>query len=526
MRKKWLWILAAAAVLLLYPMIRVGIAATSLQSATAKLSNIQQLFSQPELEQTQFETALAAFSADLLTANNSANDPLLTPYKWLPVIGADFDALGKVTSTGSELVVAAQALATDGYALKSQQEGAGIQPQTINLLRDHFNEFGNASASAQVTLDSIDPGSLHFGLAEKIDRVQQAIDRVNPAIQEMTPLVNIMSGMLGNSEPQRWFIATQNLAEARGTGGIIGSYAIVSTSGGKAKLVDSGSDVKLAKLGPVSSPLMTSDYAAFWGTDPKIWQDLNAGGQVPTAGQIVVDSWKAATGEDLSGTVFLGQGTMAHLLALTGPVTVQGRTLDWTTAPTYLAKGIYADHSDVSAKNKFVSDFAKVTFKKLLTAKLDLRGLLASAAKPATGDKPWIYSTNADQQRKFVELGVAGAIGQNAGSRIWLTLNNAAGNKLEAFQHVTAVYQLGACGTENINGLPSRDASLTVKVTNRAPASGLPPYTSTRLDNAAGPDYIRGSNRELVSVYAPTGATDTGIFVNGKQEFAHFGMDG
>jgi hypothetical protein len=271
---------------------------------------------------------------------------------------------------------------------------------------------------------------------------------------------------------------------------------------------------------------MSAEYAAFWGIDPKIWQDLNVGGQVPIAGQIIVDSWKAATNEDLNGVVFIGQGTVAHILALTGPVTVQGRTLDWTTAPEYLAKGIYADHSDVTAKNKFVADFAKATFGKLVTAKLDLRALLASSVKPATGDKPWIFSTDPAAQKKFVELGVAGVIGQNAGSRIWLTINNAAGNKLEAFQHVTAVYSLGACGTENLNGLPSREASLTVKVENRAPAKGLPAYTTTRLDGAAGKNYIRGSNRELVTVYAPIGATDTGIFIDGKQDFAHFGFEG
>ncbi|MFM5905368.1 MAG: hypothetical protein ACKORF_04605 [Micrococcales bacterium] len=78
-----------------------------------------------------------------------------------------------------------------------------------------------------------------------------------------------------------------------------------------------------------------------------------------------------------------------------------------------------------------------------------------------------MYSSSHAQQTRLEARALASAIGQNAGSRIWLTLNN-----------------------------------------------------------AAGPDYIRGSNRELVSVYAPTGATDTGIFVNGKQEFAHFGMDG
>ncbi len=41
--------------------------------------------------------------------------------------------------------------------------------------------------------------------------------------------------LLGANGPQKWFVALQNGGESRGTGGLLGSFAVVDLDKGKAK---------------------------------------------------------------------------------------------------------------------------------------------------------------------------------------------------------------------------------------------------------------------------------------------------
>ena len=526
MRRKILWTLAVLVLLGVYPLIRFALLATAAAEVTQDLGQLQQQLQRPQLNDKAVGAKLDQLAAHTVAASTSANDPLLTPLKWLPVVGHRFDQLAQATDALSQLAVAGQAVYHDGFALKSQHNQGAFQAKTVTDLRTHFAQLQDATALTQNQVKSLGKEQLGLGLDQPLAKAKAVAQSAQSAVEQLAPMVNTFAALFENPSPKTWFIATQNLAESRGTGGIIGSYAIIQTSNGHLTLLETGSDQDLAKLGPVRSPLMTSEYANFWGIDAKIWQDLNAGGNTPTAGQIIVDSWRNATGQRLNGVVFMGQGTTAHLLGLTGPITVAGKTLDHQNAAEYLAKGIYADHSSVEKKNQFVRNFAAATFKALLTQQPDVRGLLASLTGPQQGDQLLVYSTDASQQQRLEQQGLAGQIGQNAGSRVWLTLNNAGGNKLEAYLQTSAVYRLSTCGTKNVNGLPSRKASLTVNLQNRAPATGLPAYVTSRSDKNWSANFVPGTNRELVTVYAPTGATDDGIYLNGHRVAAHFGMDG
>jgi hypothetical protein len=65
-----------------------------------------------------------------------------------------------------------------------------------------------------------------------------------------------------------------------------------------------------------------------------------------------------------------------------------------------------------------------------------------------------------------------------------------------------------------------------VRVSNKAPKSGLPAYVTPRLDEDFGfAPRPKGSNRELISIYGPVGSEDAGFFVDGEEYFASAGID-
>ena len=90
-----------------------------------------------------------------------------------------------------------------------------------------------------------------------------------------------------------------------------------------------------------------------------------------------------------------------------------------------------------------------------------------------------------------------------------LVVNNAAGTKLDYYLDRKLDWRAGQCGPDG------RDVTVTVTLTNRAPATGLPAYVTQRVD---APAYATrpGDNRLLVSYYATAGAGLASATLDGR----------
>jgi hypothetical protein len=134
------------------------------------------------------------------------------------------------------------------------------------------------------------------------------------------------------------------------------------------------------------------------------------------------------------------------------------------------------------------------------------------------------WSRDKKTQQIFSKYQVAGEVPTGFGPNVLVTLNNAGGNKLDAYTTVKADYLLGICNVDTFTGYQGRKSRVTIEVTNSAP-KGLPAYVDMRLDDNFGESRPKGSNRNLVTIYGPVGSEAESLTVDGVEDFAINGMD-
>jgi hypothetical protein len=164
-------------------------------------------------------------------------------------------------------------------------------------------------------------------------------------------------------------------------------------------------------------------------------------------------------------------------------------------------------------------------FKRLIAGKVSVSGLFAAAANDTTGDRILAWSRDKSTQQVFSKYRVSGEISQSFGPSVAVTLNNAGGNKLDAYTTLKASYSLGVCNVDTFTGYQGRRSRVTLDLSNNSPKSGLPAYVDMRLDTDFGEARPKGSNRELMTVYGPVGSEAESITVDGAPGFTINGMD-
>lgn len=517
--------LAAVAFVLfaLYGVVRIVLMGVSLQSTYSDLAKIQASAKQGEV--AAVTAGLNSAVANSTAAASAANDPLVQAWNWVPWLGSDLQALEVVSRNGHAMLQSGQQVFTYLNAIKGEG-GLHVDPARVESLNDSMSALALAIDKANTEFAGIDAAALHFGLSEKVAKAQVLISKTNAAMKVAEPMVQIGSALLSQTGERHWFIATQNLAEARAVGGITGAYAIVTVKDGHIKLGRFGSDVELLKFGGIDYSSYPEELRDLWGVDLADWRDINASANVPYAGQLIYDGWLQHTGQKLDGVVFVGQGTVAHLAAAGGTISVRDNVLNKDNIVEFLTKGIYAKYPSVPTKNKVVTEVMQQLFANLTSKPLDAANFFASISNDKTGDRLTAWAADKTVQKKLVSAGAAGQVSEKLGPTVQVTVNNAGGNKLEAYANLEIEYALGACDQMTWEGYYARESSLKVKVSNNAPKSGLPAYVTPRLDeNFTGEPRVKGSNRELISVYAPVGANELEFTIDGEPAFPSVGVD-
>ena len=510
-----------------YTAVRVAIMAVSLNNTYSALNSLKSSSKSLTTEEVNrhIEDAVSASAA----AASGADDPIVKMWAALPVLGADLNAVATLSRDGHSVLQAAQQ--TIKYALavttaKSSPTGSAGGLTTMAALRDSVVGLDSALQNANADISAIDPASLHFGLGSKFSSAQNLLSKAATASSVANPMIQVSTQLVESKGTQHWFIATQNLAEARARGGIIGAYSVLSVTDGKAKIESLGSDKNLLGLGPINFSSYPQDLRDLWGVNLADWRDINASAHAPYAAKLIYDGWYQKTHQKLDGVLFVGQGTVSHLIAAGGPIVVAGNHLNYSNIVGFLTKDIYAKYPEVTKKNLVVGQVMQAIFNNLSTKKLNVSDLLASLLSESTGDRMSAWSSDPAVQSKFVSEGVAGEVSEQMGSNVWVTLNNGGGNKLDAYSHLKIDYTRADCSQTTADGYPGRLSRVTVSVLNAAPKSGLPAYVTPRLDDNFGTaPRPKGSNRELVTVYGPVGSYAASLSVNGEDYLGVAGVD-
>jgi hypothetical protein len=458
---------------------------------------------------------LTQVTAETARAGKLTSDPVWKAYEELPFLGRSLRttrglaaAAGRLSTSVLPGLVSAGAV-LDPATLRTS--GATIQLAPFAAAEPQLDKAAAASRSVLAEVQALPSRGLVGQVATaRADLLRQLTSLVGTT-QTAATAAALVPSMLGADGPRTYFLAFQNNAEARGTGGLMGAFGVAVADHGRITVTRTGSDAELAQYAkPVVSlgPEFDALYGGFGvATDLR---ESNMSPHFPDAAQIWSVMWQKQSGHRVDGVLALDPVAMSGILAATGPATLaDGSKVDASDVVELTEEKAYDTFADSSKRKQFLQQVARAMFARLVTGGGDAKALVTGLGSAVGAGHLQLWSAHPAEQSQLATLPISGVLAETPGPYAQLVVNNAAGGKLDYYLGRSLSYTASAC----TGGV--RTSTITVTLTNHAPATGLSPYVLTRADKPAHP-YPPGQNKTLVSIYAAVGAELTSATLDGK----------
>jgi hypothetical protein len=378
--------------------------------------------------------------------------------------------------------------------------------------------------------------------APAVDRVATSLHRQRDAITELAPswygpvasarselldqltsltdvsrdgasAAKLLPPMLGLNGTRRYFVAFQNPAEQRGTGGLLDAFAIVVADHGSIRVERTGSNMQLPSFtGDVAAavPQLDEQYVAAGATTD--WLEANASPNFPDTASVWEAMWHQATGQQLDGALAIDPRALSAVLAATGavdaPVVGQvgaGRIEQLVLHDQYSMPGL---QSSVASRKSLMLGVGTAVMDAVLHGKASPGTLLPGLQTAAEQGHIQLHSRFPAELSQLEAAGIAGAVDTTSRPFAQVVVENAAGGKLDSWLDSSLGYKVTKCTADH------REVMVTVTLRNDAPKTGLPSYVTVRSDqplNATAPSQ----NRTDLQILATRGATLLGARLDG-----------
>ncbi|WP_238421475.1 DUF4012 domain-containing protein [Gordonia sp. 'Campus'] len=359
-----------------------------------------------------------------------------------------------------------------------------------------------AEKSAEVTeqVSSIAPSWLGVVADARTQLVDQ-VDAADSTVQATNIAATLVPSMLGADGPRSYFMAFQTPSEARGTGGLVGGFAVLDADAGRVTIPELGANSEFRdpatpkiNLGPEYDALY-SYYKPY--TD---FRNGNLSPHFPDAAQIWLANWRAQTGERLDGAIALDPIALKYVLEAVGPVTVAGGekiTAD-NVVPITLSTAYERFADDNQARKDYLQSISQAVVNKLITSGGSTRTLLEALGRGVHERRIMVYSTTPAEQEIIESTKLGHQISDTSSPYLQVAVGNASGTKLDYYLKRDISYTSGPCTGD------TRESTITVKLTNTLDTTDMTDYVAGGL----GTDLAvkKGTNLANVEFLATKGA--------------------
>lgn len=435
----------------------------------------------------------------------------------LELAGGPVRLLGLLPFLGRDVRVAQAVAATAGEtAQATRQVATALEPV----------EHAPPSAAS---LDRASTALL--GLHEVLDRGLHDVGRTRPLVASRGARAEFLAAagsadrtafqageglrlaarLYGPAGTARWFLAFQNPAELRGTGGLIGEYGILESSPGGPRMthVAPYGELDARVKDGVDLPAGVAQRYDRFPVGSAFWA-VNIPPDLPTVGGTITRLYQQVTGTRVDGVIAIDPLAVAEILKVGGPITVAGNRLDGANVARETLVQAYARFAqDNLARQRYLQEIARQTlavFQRAVRARpVELVRGLATAAR---GRHLQLYSSDPDGQRALLDLGIAGSATAPTDNSDYLmpVSVNTGGNKMDAFLRRRIGYR--------VKLLPDGGAKAVASVTlgNAGPPPGLPRYVVGPFDARFRP----GENSQFQTLYVAGSYGFAAATVNGR----------
>ncbi|QGN49046.1 DUF4012 domain-containing protein [Micromonospora sp. WMMC415] len=448
---------------------------------------------------------LAALQEQAAAARAATGDPGWRLGRQAPYAGDNLVAV-------RQIAVAIDDLAREAFPALLRTDLSTLLPKAGRLDVQRLRALSTDLAAIDATVRRSRASLAEVPTAGLVDQVRAALAGLRGEIDRLAGLTaaagqatRLLPPLLGVDGPRSYLLVSQNPAELRATGGLIGAYALLHAEGGRVRLGRQGTSAQLGRFTKVLK--VPEEVRALWGDLPGIYPaDVNLTPHFPTAAALYREMYRRKTGTAVDGVLAVDPVVLSYLLKATGPVMVPGGVpLAADTVVRTLLSEAY-QRLDLREQDEYFATAAASVFHTLFTKNVDPMGLLSAFDRSVTERRILFWSARPEEQRTLGDSRMAGVLPEkDTVPTVGVFLNDGSGAKLGYYLRPEATLTVGDCQDDG-----SRELRLRVTLRSTAPKTGL--SESVLGLGLAGDPY---TVRTLVSVYSPAGGGVQGARLDG-----------
>jgi len=445
-----------------------------------------------------FSRAQAAFRR----ADRRLSGPLPALGLAVPVVSSNLRAAGTLAEGGVQLSRAGGRLAAKADPERLRFQGGAVPLDEVRRIQPDLEAVADDMRRTRSRVDDIGRTFLLPPVRSATDEAASRLQALARDTEVAAEAARLVPAIFGGDGPRRYFLAVQNNAEARATGGLIGDYGELVAEDGRLRLDRFGPIDQLNEGGSGQRVLHASEdyvdrYARF--APESTWQNVNFSPDFPTVAKVIADLYPQSGGQPVDGVIAVDPQGLASLLRLTGPV----RVPDWperisgTNVVDVTLRQAYERFADRDVRRGFLGEVAGQIVRDISTSDLGDPGRITNALGPSVRQRHvQMHLTRPDEQRLVERLGAGGHMPVARSDSIMAVNQNAAANKVDYYLRRRLRYRVQLTPRD---GAADVEAGLDVVLENTAPSVGLPEYVL----GPSKPRFAPGENYTYLSLYTP-----------------------
>ncbi|MBD5786170.1 DUF4012 domain-containing protein [Cellulosimicrobium terreum] len=515
-RARWVgWTLLVVAVAVLVALgLLVRDALTARDALTQAMQEVPAAEEALRAGDTEAATAaLASVQDHTATARDSTDGFLWTAAAHLPLFGADVHAVAVSAATADNLAsgvlpeLADVAGVANGDALTLGPDGVDLAP--LVAAAPGMARAATTFDEIDARLATVDPDALHAEVVGPFEQLVATTDTLRPTVRTADRLTTLGPAMLGEQGPRRYLVLAQNNAELRATGGIAGALALVTVDDGVVALDRQASPDDVPPLDEPVLPLDPGVEQLYTDRVGRFIQDTTLTPDFPTAAALSAAMWEGAQGETVDGVVGIDPVALSYLLEATGPVEVDGQSIDSTNVVQTLLSDAYVQYGGGEASDAFFAAVSTQVLQSFLDGGADLGIATGALSHAADEHRLLLWSAHEEEQAELAGTVVAGDIdtAERARDTVGVFFNDGTGAKMSYYLDTAVRHTGSGCSATG------RRDTFAVDLASTAPddaATSLPAYVTG--DGYAGVEP--GVTRTFVVLYPPRGGALTDVRVD------------
>lgn len=490
------------------------IAYRELTSARADVAAAERQLRAADLSDARETLARAVTSAT--AASDELRRPWVIPLRWVPLLGTNVRAASALSEAARDNGQAATEFLDVAAVIVSDDRTQEVGEISVVYL-------GELAPPARLVADTLTRTTAEVeqlsttALLGPVERARaEFLELATTNLQEVTlaaDLLEVMPAFLGEGQPRTYLVGAAALSEIRGSGGLLGSWSILTADEGRMNFEEFVDVDELPRpSNPVEPP--SAEYAErYAGFDAlRQYRNANLTPDFPSAAKVILQLWEQGGGPPVDGVVMADPVTFQQLAARSGGLEVPGQgAFGPDEILRFVALDAYEAFEDENERKRVLGATATAAFAEMFE-------ILEDDNVPATVEMLWalgegghfrVYSTDEAVQDVMIRAGVAGELPSISGESVGFFTNNIGGNKVDWFERRSIDH--------HIELLPDGVTRATVDVTvhNGAPRDGyrrgvLGPWTEITEAGDALSLVTFSCSTSCRIVGPPGGSTDGG----------------